>query len=379
MLVSPITRQQENPIASRLPSHFGGAVAARAALVALASVLGTGCESAHERDVTRLIETFDSLRIEAGIPGLAVAVIHDSAVLEITGLGHANVENRVPVDPNTPFNIASVTKPISATVALILRERGVLDLDAPMSSFDEFDELCADAKAAGGIFFDDWACDDRRLTLRHVLSMTANGPPGERFFYNPVSFSWASRPMAQLTGVGFSDLVEELVFRPVGMMRSARIHRDLPLSPELAEDLATPYHIAEDSKLRPSAQPRPQGDGAAGGVISTVRDLAAFDLALDGGELLAPSVREEMWTPVGAAIPYGLGWFVTNVAGERVVWHTGLWEGAYSALYVKVPDRQYTLILLANSDGLSWESRLDEAVLERSPFARTFLDMVSRH
>ncbi len=345
----------------------------------MASALGTGCESAPETDVSRLIETFDSLRIEAGIPGLAVAIIHDSAVLEITGLGHANVENRVPVDPDTPFNIASVTKPISATVALILRERGVLDLDAKMSGFDGFAELCTDAKAAGGIFFDDWACDDRRLTLRHVLSMTANGPPGERFFYNPVSFSWASRPMAQLTGTGFSDLVEELVFSSVGMTRSARIHRDLPLPPELAEDLATPYHIAEDSTLRPSAQPQPQGDGAAGGVVSTVRDLAAFDLALDGGKLLEPALREEMWTPAGAAIPYGLGWFVTEVAGERVVWHTGLWEGAYSALYLKVPARRYTLILLANSDGLRWESRLNEAVLERSPFARAFLDRVSRH
>ena len=131
--------------------------------------------------------------------------------------------------------------------------------------------------------------------------------------------------------------------------------------------------------LRPSAPLPAQGDGAAGGVVSTVRDLAAFDMALDAGGLLELSVREEMWTPAGTAIPYGLGWFVTDVAGERVVWHTGLWEGAYSALYLKIPARRYTLILLANSDGLRWESRLNEAVLERSPFARAFLDMVSRH
>ena len=360
-----------------IAAAFGRTVAA--CFVALASAVGTGCDGAQERDVARLIETFDSLRIEAGIPGLAVAIIHDSEVLEITGLGHANVENGVPVDPDTPFRIASVTKPISATVALILRERGVLDLDAEMSGFNGFNELCADAKAAGGIFFDDWACDDPRLTLRHVLSMTANGAPGERFFYNPVSFSWASRPMAQLAGTGFSDLVEELVFRPVGMMRSARIHRALPLRAELADDLATPYHIAEDLTLRPSAPLPAQGDGAAGGIVSTVRDLAAFDMALDAGGLLELSVREEMWTPAGATIPYGLGWFVTDVAGERVVWHTGLWEGAYSALYLKIPARRYTLILLANSDGLRWESRLNEAVLERSPFARAFLDMVSRH
>jgi hypothetical protein len=61
-----------------------------------------------------------------------------------------------------------------------------------------------------------------------------------------------------------------------------------------------------------------------------------------------------------------LGWFVASPKGERLIWHTGLWEGAYSALYLKAPDRGLTLILLANSDGLRWESRLDEAAIERS-------------
>jgi CubicO group peptidase (beta-lactamase class C family) len=345
-------------------------------LIAVISAFLGGCITGDEPDAARIIATLDSLRIEAQIPGLAVAVIRDSEILVLTGLGYADLDSRVPVQPDTPFRIASVTKPIAATVALILRERGVLDLDATMRGFDGFAELCAEAKAAGGIFFDDWACDDPGLTLRHVLSMTANGLPGERFFYNPVSFSWASRPMAQATGTPFSDLVEELVFRPAGMTRSARIHRNLPLRSDLAEELATPYHLAEDSNLVRSAELQAQGDGAAGGVISTARDLAAFDLALDQGKLLGPADRSEMWTQSGPSIPYGLGWFVTEAAGEHLVWHTGLWEGAYSALYLKAPERRATLILLANSDGLRWESRLDEAALERSPFARAFLDLV---
>lgn len=57
-----------------------------------------------------------------------------------------------------------------------------------------------------------------------------------------------------------------------------------------------------------------------------------------------------------------------------MVWHTGLWEGKYSALYLKVPNRKLTLILLANGDGLTWESGLDEAAVERSPFATEFLN-----
>ena len=344
----------------------------------LISWAGCGSSEKASSDTSGLVQIFDSLRKEVRIPGLAVAILHDSVILEMVGLGFASIEKGVSVTPNTPFNIASVTKPISGTVALILQERGDLDLDALMNGFDGFTELCTEAKSVGGIFFDDWACDDPQLTLRHVLSMTANGSPGIRFYYNPVSFSWASRPMAQVTGESFSNLVDELIFRPVGMTRSARIHRNQPLSAELQEDLATPYHLAKDSTYLQSEQPGPQGDGAAGGVISTVRDLAVFDMALDGGELLDPAVREEMWTPAGLDIPYGLGWFVTEVAGDKVVWHTGLWEGAYSALYVKVPANRYTLILLANSDGLRWESRLDEAELERSPFARAFLKMVSR-
>ena len=63
-----------------------------------------------------------------------------------------------------------------------------------------------------------------------------------------------------------------------------------------------------------------------------------------------------MWTagrsPSGAALPYGLGWFVEEHQGEQLLWHTGLWEGQYSALYLKVPARKLTLILLANSDDI---------------------------
>lgn len=78
-------------------------------------------------------------------------------------------------------------------------------------------------------------------------------------------------------------------------------------------------------------------------------------------------------SPAGAVLPYGVGWFVKELNGERVVWHTGLWEGKYSALYLKAPARKLTVILLANSDGLNWEARLDEAAVERCPFAAAVL------
>ena len=325
----------------------------------------------------RLLTQFDSLRQALRIPGLAVVILRDTTILAAQGFGLADRESGVPVTPDTPFNIASVTKPVAGVVALRLVERGRLDLDRPMRSFRGFPEFCTDVQGAGGIFFSDYACLNPALTLRHVLSMTANGTPGTRFLYNPPSFSWASRPLAEVSDTSFSELVRMLVFEPAGMTRSARKHRRLELPPALAADLARPYRVDSAGNIVRSEPPGPQGDGAAGGVISTARDLARFDIALTQGRLLTPESIRMMWmpgrSPSGSVLPYGLGWFVAEPFGERLVWHTGLWESAYSALYLKVPDRRLTMILLANSDGLRWDTRLDEAAIERSPFATAFL------
>jgi CubicO group peptidase (beta-lactamase class C family) len=323
-------------------------------------------------------DRLDALRQAAHIPGLAVALVADGKVVLARGYGYANVERRVPVTADTPFNIASVSKTISAVVALRLAEQGKLDLDRRLSSFQGFAEYCAEAHGAGGIFFKDLDCDSPLLTLRRVLAMTGNGVPGSRFLYNPPLYSWLSRPMAEVAGTPFSTLVHDLVFVPAGMSRSARIHRRLPLPPELAADLATPYHLDAAGQPVVSEPPPPQGDGAAGGVISTAADLARFDLALDAGRLVGTDARTALWTPAhgadGKPFPYGLGWFVREVRGERLAWHTGLWEGAYSALYLKAPARGATLILFANSDALQYETPLDEARIEASPFAMAFLE-----
>ncbi|MBC7841929.1 MAG: beta-lactamase family protein [Gemmatimonadaceae bacterium] len=329
----------------------------------------------------------DSLRTALRIPGLAVVVLRDTTVVLARGFGVADVERKAPVTPETPFNVASVAKPISAVVALRLVESGLLDLDRPMRRYQGFAEFCDATRGEGGVFFRDFACKDDRLTLRHVVSMTANGEqPGTRFWYNPPSFSWASRPMAEVAGRTFSELVDSLVFKPADMRNAARTNRRLPIPPRIADVMATPYHIDSVGGVMKSDPPPPQGDGAAGGVIASVMDLARFDIALTSDRLLTPTSRAALWSPTqapsGQVLPYGLGWFLGTHAGRRVVWHTGLWEGRYSALYLKVlgdtPAERLTLILLANSDALQWPTRFDEAAIERSSFATAFFDAFLR-
>ena len=346
------------------------------------TVMGARADSigaARTDDISRaqrLALRVDSFRTAAHIPGLAMAVLRDTTVLLAQGFGFADLEQQRAVTPDTPFDIASVSKPVSAVVALQLVEAGLLDLDRPMQRYRDFPEFCTGARSGGGIFFTDFDCIGDRLTMRHVLAMQANGTAGSRFLYNPPSFSWASRPMAQVAGVTFSDLVDSLVFRRAGMRGAARINRNRPLLPSIAAVLARPYTIDSAGRAVAASPPPPQGDGAAGGVIASVADLIRFDIALMSGRLISERSRAMMWTPgrsrEGALLPYGLGWFTGEAGGTRVVWHTGLWDGRYSALYVKVPERRLTMLLLANSEGLQWPARLNEAAIERSPYARAF-------
>src|SRR5688572_21546937 len=114
---------------------------------------GIRSPATDRQTAARLLARFDSLRVANRIPGLAVVILSDTTVVLSEGLGYANVDQREPVTPDTPFNIASVTKPNSGVVAMRLVERGVLDLDRLMTSFADFAEFCADVRSAGGLFF----------------------------------------------------------------------------------------------------------------------------------------------------------------------------------------------------------------------------------
>lgn len=117
----------------------------------------------------------------------------------------------------------------------------------------------------------------------------------------------------------------------------------------------------------------------AAGVVSTVEDLARFDIALDNNVLVSEEGKQAMWTAArtseGEALPYGLGWFVEEVRGFTVVWHFGWFPPTVSALYVKIPERGVSTILLSNCDGLSAGVAWTELGVQASPFARAFLEV----
>jgi CubicO group peptidase (beta-lactamase class C family) len=142
--------------------------------------------------------------------------------------------------------------------------------------------------------------------------------------------------------------------------------------------LATPYAVDAYGHASPS-QYTATTLTPAGGLISTVNDLAQFDLALKSGVLLWPDTLEAAWLPpLGAnnqRLPHGLGWFVQSYNGEPVVWQFGVSENASSSLFITLPARGLTLIMLANSSGLVKTSALSAGDLTVSPFGRLFLGL----
>ncbi|MGB5872247.1 MAG: serine hydrolase [Bacteroidota bacterium] len=142
--------------------------------------------------------------------------------------------------------------------------------------------------------------------------------------------------------------------------------------------IARPYRL--DSDFNIVAGEYPGYFGTAAGLVSSVVDIARYDSAIDRNMFLEPETQETAFTATtstnGETLPYGLGWFVQDYLGTKLVWHYGYWT-CNSSLIVKIPELKMTFIVLANTDNLSRPTNLGAGDLFVSPmgmaFLRTFL------
>jgi len=294
----------------------------------------------------------EALRAFFAIPGLSILVKQGRSPVYERQIGFADLEKGIPVDAGTTFPIASLTKTISTVLLLQLVEEGALSLDDQMSDYSERIDRSAD------------------IRVRHILSHTSEGRPGEDFLYSG-RFALGRRIIEQASGRTYADLMQSRIFDRAGMTDT------LPMIDRTGLDAvgnraARPYSYQGDTV--PGQYEF--GFSTATGLASTARDLARFDDALDGGELLPAARVAEMQTAFrtsgGEALPYGLGTFVQTFLGEKLVWSYGQAD-CFSSLYLKVPDRDLTLIILANNNLMSDPARLRAGDVTDSLFALGFL------
>jgi CubicO group peptidase (beta-lactamase class C family) len=182
--------------------------------------------------------------------------------------------------------------------------------------------------------------------------------------------------LAMIDSVPGTDLRNPDLLLPEGLYEAAELERYR----RVLDRMAPGYKVESRARVERTELP-PVTMSARGGLVTTVRDLAKLDGALESRLLLLDETLAQAWQPVlgyrGTALPSGLGWFVQSYNGQRVVWQFGMVPNAYSSLIVKVPERNLTLILLANSDRLSAPFQLPAGDVGRSLFATLFLKLVT--
>ena len=138
--------------------------------------------------------------------------------------------------------------------------------------------------------------------------------------------------------------------------------------------LAQPYALDRENKITKINYP--QSFGVSAGLISTVLDMAKYDIAIDQNKFLSKETQQLAFTPTvstkGETLPYGLGWFTTNYKGTKMLWHYGYWTGN-SSFILKVPEQNITFIIMANSDNLSRPTDLGSGNVLSSPVGMAFL------
>lgn len=322
----------------------------------------------------------EQARVAGNTPALSAIILRDGAIAWEGYYGTSDDEGETRTDAQTTYSIASVTKPIAATAIVAESLAAKLSLSASMSGDAGWTGTCewlstsqiafgAGGKDAHGDTIPKMDC--RRIpSIEDMLNMRANGP---RFVYNPVSFARIDRAIKGAGGRDLRAIVRERVADPAGMRDTALGWRD-PEGGAALRLLAPPF-----KRTKEGAELSTFGDDdfrAAAGIKTSARGIAAFDMAFDKGTLLPPRFIADRIAgkPPGPRGDYRLGWFVQDWNGHRLLWHSGWEPDHYSAIYLKVPEKKLTLIVLANTDMLWWDNSLIRAEIENSPIVKRFLE-----
>jgi CubicO group peptidase (beta-lactamase class C family) len=478
------------------------AIAGQAMFVQITGASGTvrAAQSSDAERIARLETLLENLRQELKIPAYSAAIVKDQKVLWAKGFGYADVENKIPATEHTPYHLASLTKTFASTILMQLVQEGKVKLDDPVSKY--------------GITLE----SEGVIRVRHLLSHTSEGNPGEQYRYNGNRFAELDKVIQGATGKSFGELLIANILDPLGMNETApnvpkivstkssnaaggaeaevkaavmdiiagfnsgdvdqierrlapqqnrfqgeggfltsfidaaelrgafqagfkfrfevhnleaAVYGDSAIATFFMSGTITPPNGAPrtegpwrssfvwnkqdgtwklihshqsamnramitekhqqrfDTVVKTLAQPYaldrefkttkisyPQGFSTSAGLMSTVLDMAKYDIAIDQNKFLTKETQQLAFTPTlstkGEALPYGLGWFTQNYKGTKLLWHYGYWTGN-SSFILKVPERNITFIIMANSDNLSRPTDLGSGEALSSPVGMAFL------
>jgi CubicO group peptidase (beta-lactamase class C family) len=340
-------------------------ITANVAFISLGPLANAQSASSIKLDpsVAKLQADIPALMKESDVPGMSIAVIRNGRVAWHNNFGVKNVKSGQPVDDNTVFEAASLSKPVFAYAVLKLVEQGKIGLDVPLTTYlakayidndQRLEKITARFVLSHRTGFPNWRGDGNPLTIHFT--------PGERFSYSGEGFVYLQRAVEQIAGKPLNDVMNALVFTPLGMNSSSYVWR-----PDFDERTATGH----DSDGTPQDLWKPKEAGAASTLNTTAHDYALFVAAVVNGIGLKPATFREMETPQIAVNPectnctekiptelsktifWGLGWGIQKKGSDTSLWHWGD-NGSFKCFVVADPAHKSGVVMFTNSEnGLS--------------------------
>jgi CubicO group peptidase (beta-lactamase class C family) len=317
--------------------------------------------------------------VDYGVPGASVAVVSHGKTIFLRGYGVRRVGEPTPVDENTVFQIASVTKTFTAAAAAALVGEGRLGWDDEViTKLPEFAlynpyptrhatmrDLLAHRTGLPA-FTGDLLGEvgyDRREVLRRIRFVPPAASFREKALYSNLGIFAAGEVAARVAGSSWDDVVQGRLLTPLGMTRSAPSVRTAP-----KDDNRSGTFGRVDGRIQAITPSHQIVMGAAGSMVSTASDLSRYMRMLlgggsiDGKPVLPAKVVDEMFEPsmvseigFAEALPisqetgfgYGMTWGYYYFHGAKVLEKGGALDGV-RAVIVLVPERQLGIAVLAN-------------------------------
>ncbi len=327
--------------------------------------------AAFERD-------FALILAEEGVPGGAFAVVQGPRVIHAAGFGVQRAGDLTPVDPETVFRLASVSKPFAGQLTGLIVRDGYLSWDDPVNRFlPEFrlrqpghaDQLRIHhllSHTAGVVSnaYDNMLNDSQPLEriLPRFADLDPVCQPGSCYTYQNVLFALVGPAIEHGTGRAFDELLRERIFVPLGMHQASIGSAGY----QAASNRATPHVRRGERWLPTEVNENYYRVGPAAGINASALDLGQWLTAQLGfrPDVIPPELvietteprtrtlrdlRRRGWRDLLDDAHYGLGWRIYTVGGERIVLHSG-WVRGFMADVAFAPERGIGLAVLINAE-----------------------------
>jgi CubicO group peptidase (beta-lactamase class C family) len=309
--------------------------------------------------------------LDLGLPGFVAGVVRGGKLDMVQAEGFADLEKQTPMRRDHIFYVASLTKTFTAVMMMQYVQEKKISLDDYLLDYPFLSVGLTPNRLL-----------DPNIRLKHPLSHTSEGTPGESFVYNGGRYNFLYGVFEKMSGNThhYDAVAQEFKKRIAGPLNLSSTPSGYPVD---RTDPRIPRIV--NTYLLDKTHPKPTLDaGAPGattqypatGLLTTVDDLAKYAIALDENALLTHESYAVITEPFvlndGRKSPYGLGWSTQVIGGQPVHWAYGYGE-SYSALLIRIPKKTVSFILLSNCGAASAPFFLGYGNLLTSPFAVNFL------